>query len=150
MDTFSPNNLIKVKTRYKSASTTILDIMFMNKMRIFQKTSPATTDISDCHEIIITCLKAHFKKLLLKKIVYRGYKNFNENTFLYGLDQNLIQGKFYSQKNSYDLFTETFKSVDHHAPLPLDWNSPCRGEGASHQKFLQECVNEKNSTERRS
>ena len=41
-----------------------------------------------------------------------------KNTFLYDLDQNLIQGKFYSQKNSDDLFTETFKSVvDHHAPL---------------------------------
>ena len=53
----------------------------------------------------VTCLKAHFKKLPLKKIVYEDYKNFNKNTFLYDLDQNLIQGKFYSQKNSYDLFT---------------------------------------------
>ena len=42
----------------------------------------------------------------------------NKNAFLYDLDQNLIQEKFHSQMNSYDLFTETFKSVvDHHAPL---------------------------------
>ena len=118
MDTFYLNNLIKVKTCYKSATCIILDIMLTNKIRSFKKTSTVTTVISDCHKIIITCLKAHFKKLPPKTIVYRDYKNFNKNTFLYELEQNLVQRKFYSQKNSYDLFTETFKSVaDHHAPL---------------------------------
>ena len=68
--------------------------------------------------MIVTCLNAYFKGFPPKKIIYRDYKNFNKSTFLYDLDQNVIQGKFYSQKNSYDLFTETFKSVvDHHAPL---------------------------------
>ena len=88
MDTFSLNNLIKVKTRYKSATATILDIMLANKMRSFQKTSTVTTGISDCHKMIVTCLKAHFKKLPEKKIVYRDYKSFNKNIFLYDLDQN--------------------------------------------------------------
>ena len=89
-----------------------------NEMRSFQKTSTVTTGISDWHKMIVTCLKAHFRELPPKKIIHRDYKNFNKNTFLYDLDQNLIQGKCYSQKNSYDLFTETFKSVvDHHAPL---------------------------------
>ena len=115
---FSLNNLIKVKTCYKSATDSILDIMLTNKMRSFQKSSTATTGLSDCHKMIVICLKAHFKKLPPNKIVYRDYKNFNKNTFLYDLDQNLIQGKFYSQKNSSDLFTETLKSVvDHHPPL---------------------------------
>ena len=92
--------------------------MLTNKMRSFKKTSTVTTVISDCHKMIITCLKAHFKELPPKTIVYRDYKNFNKNTFLYDLEQNLVQRKFHSQKNSYDLFTETFKSVaDHHAPL---------------------------------
>ena len=115
---FSLNNLIKVKTCYKSATDSILDIMLTNKMRSFQKSSTTTTGLSDCHKMIVICLKAHFKKLPPNKIVYRDYKNFNKNTFLYDLDQNLIQGKFYSQKNSSDLFTETLKSVvDHHPPL---------------------------------
>ena len=35
MDTFSLNNLIKVKTCYKSATGTIVDIMLTNKMRSF-------------------------------------------------------------------------------------------------------------------
>ena len=68
--------------------------------------------------MIVTCLNAYFKDFPPKKIIYRDYKNFNKSTFLYDLDQNVIQRKFYSQKNSYDLFTETFKSgADHHAPL---------------------------------
>ena len=49
MDTFSLSNLIKVKTCYRSASGTILDIMLTNKMRNLQKTSTVTTGISDCY-----------------------------------------------------------------------------------------------------
>ena len=65
MDNFSQNNVIKVKTCYKSAVSTISDIMLRNKIRSFQKTSTVTTGITDCHKIIATCLKAHFKKLPL-------------------------------------------------------------------------------------
>ena len=87
-------------------------------MRSFQKTSTVTTGISDYHKIIVICLKVRFKKLPPKKIVYRDYKNFNKNTFIFDPDQHSIQGKFYSQKNSCDLFAETFKSVvNYHAPL---------------------------------
>ena len=46
VDTFSLNNLIKVRTCYKSATGTVLDIMLTNKMRIFQKTSTVTTGIN--------------------------------------------------------------------------------------------------------
>ena len=98
MDTFSLINLIKAKTCYKSATGTILDIMLANKIRSLQKTSTVTTCISDCRKMIVTCLKAHFKKLPPKKVVYRDHKNFSKNTFLYDLDQRLIQGKLYSQK----------------------------------------------------
>ena len=118
MDSFSLNNLIKVKTCYKSGTCTILDIILTNKMRSIQKTSTVTTGISDCNKMIVTCIKARLKKLPAKKIVYRDYKNFNKNTFPDDLYQNLMQGKFYSQKHYYNLFIETFKSVaDHHAPL---------------------------------
>ena len=53
MDTFSLNNLTKVKTCFKSATGTTLDIMLTNKMRSFQKTSTVTTGISDCHKMIV-------------------------------------------------------------------------------------------------
>ena len=70
------------------ATGIILDIMLTNKMRSFQKTSTSTTrGISDCRKMIVICLKAHFKKLPPKKIVYRDYQNFNRKT----------QGKFYNE-----------------------------------------------------
>ena len=53
MDTFSLNNLTKVKTCFKSTTGTTLDIMLTNKMRSFQKTSTVTTGISDCHKMIV-------------------------------------------------------------------------------------------------
>ena len=67
-------------------------IMLMSKMRCFQKTSTVATGSSDRHKMIVTCLKAHFKKLPPKKIAYRNYKNFDKNIFLYDLDQKLILG----------------------------------------------------------
>ena len=69
MDTLSLNNLTKVKACYKSATGTILGIMLTNKMRIFQKTSTVTTGISDSLKMIVTFLKAHFKKLPPKKMI---------------------------------------------------------------------------------
>ena len=82
MDIFSLNNHIKAKTCYKYVSSTIPDIMPTNTTRSCQKTSTVTTGISDCHKMIVTCLKVNFKKLPPKKIMYRYYKNFNKNAFL--------------------------------------------------------------------
>ena len=45
MDTFFLNNVIKVKTCYKSASGTIFDIVLTNKMRNLQKTSTVATSM---------------------------------------------------------------------------------------------------------
>ena len=118
MDTFSLRNIVNLKTCYKSVCGSILDIMLTNKSKCFQKTSTVTTGLSDFHKMIVTSLKAHFKKLPPKKIVYRDYKNFDENAFLYELDQNMIKGKFYAQNDPYNGFTSTFTNIaNKHAPL---------------------------------
>ena len=96
----------------------IHDIMITNKSKCFQKTSTVTTGLSDCHKMIVTSLKAYFKKLPPKKIVYREYKIFEENTFLYELDQNMIKGEFYAQNDPYNGFTNTFTNIaNKYAPL---------------------------------
>ena len=118
LDNFSLQNIVNLNTCFKSVSGTILDIMLTNRPRCFQKTSTVTTGLSDCHKMVVTFLKAHFKKLPPKKIRYRNYKNFDQNAFLYDLDQNMIKGKFYSELNSYNEFTETFRNTaNKHAPL---------------------------------
>ena len=92
--------------------------MLTNRPRCFQKTSTVTTGLGDCHKMVAIFLKAHFKKLTPKKIRYRNYKNFDKNAFLYDLYQNMIKGKFYSESNPYNEFTETFRNTaNKHAPL---------------------------------
>ena len=95
-----------------------LDIMLTNKSRSFQKTSTVVTGLSDCHKMVITCLKSYFKKQPPKNIIYRDYKNFNEKEFLHELDQEMIKGSFYKDDNPYDCFSNLYKNIiDKHAPL---------------------------------
>ena len=68
--------------------------------------------------MIISCLKTTFKKIPPKKIIFRDYRKFDEQNFLYNLDQQMIKGKFYKEKNMYESFSDTFKAiVNKHAPL---------------------------------
>ena len=117
-DNFSLTNLINSKTCFKSPNGTILDIFLTNRPKRFQNTSTVETGLSDCHKMIITSLKAFFKKLPPKKIIYRNYKKFDKDDLLYELDQEMIKRKFYLSKKPYENFTEIFKKVtDKHAPL---------------------------------
>ena len=53
-----------------------------------------------------------------KKIIYRNYQHFNENDFLYELDQELLRVEFYLSEDRYGSFTKLFtKVIDKHAPL---------------------------------
>ena len=118
IDTFSLKNLVSSKTCYKTTCGSTLDIMLTNKSRSFQKTSTVATGLSDCHKMVVTCLKSHFKRLPPKKIVYRDYKNFDEKRFLHELDQEMIKGHFYKEGNPYDGFSKLFENiVNKHAPL---------------------------------
>ena len=117
IDAFSLTNLITSKTCYKSISGTTLDIMLTNRPKSFQKTSTVVTGLSDCHKMIVTCLKSYFRKLPPKKIIYRDYKNFNQAEFLNELDQEMIKGSFYKENNPYEGFSNLYKNiVDKHAP----------------------------------
>ena len=92
--------------------------MLTNKPHCFQKTSTVVTGLSDFHKMIISCLKTTFKKIPPKKIIFRDYKKFDEQNFLHDLDQQMIKGKFYKEKNMYESFSDTFKAVvSKHAPL---------------------------------
>ena len=43
---------------------------------------------------------------------------FDEQNFLYDLDQQIIKGKFYKEKNMYESFSDNFKAIiNKHAPL---------------------------------
>ena len=68
--------------------------------------------------MIMSCLEATFKKIPPKNIIFRHYKKFGEGNFQYDLDQQMIKGKFYKDKNTYESFSNTFKAiVNKHAPF---------------------------------
>ena len=94
VDTFSLSSLIN----NKNLSGTTIDIMLTNRPNCFQKTSTVVTGLSDFHKMIISCLKTTFKKIPPKKIIFKNYKKFDEQNFLYDLDQQIIKGKFYNEK----------------------------------------------------
>ena len=109
VDTFSLSNLINRKTCHKNLTGTTIDIMLTNRPNCFQKTSTVVTGLSDFHRMIISCLKTTFKKIPPKKIIFRDYKKFDEQNFLYDLDQQMIKGIFFEEKNMYETFSDTFK-----------------------------------------
>ena len=78
---------------------TSLDLMLTNKPRSFYNTTTVTTGLTDCHKVILFCLRAHFnKRLPLKKVVYRDYEMFDQAKFLHDLDQEIIKGPFYQHE----------------------------------------------------
>ena len=92
---FALSNLVNVETSIKSVCGTSLGIMLTNEPRRFYNTSAVTTDLSNCHKLILSCLIVQFKRLLSKKIIYTDYKMFDEAKFLHDLDQKTIKGHFY-------------------------------------------------------
>ena len=96
---FSLKNLITDITCAKSTNETSIDVLLTNKSRYFHHTATLETGLRDCHKLIFIFFKAYFKKLPPKNIEYRSYKNFNENTFLYELDQELSKGSIYKENH---------------------------------------------------
>ena len=61
--------------------------------------------------MIATFLRASFKRIPSKNIVYRDYKHFNPNEFLHELDLEMNKGKFYNSDKPYDNFSDLFKTI---------------------------------------
>ena len=49
--------------------------------------------------------KNNFRKISTKKIIFRDYKKFDEQNFLYDLNQEMIKRKFYKDKNMYEKYS---------------------------------------------
>ena len=118
IDIFSLTNALNSKTCFKTLNGTLLQIMLTNKPKSFCKTCPTEKGLSDCHKMIVTFLRASFKKIPSKNIVFRDYKHFNQNEFLHKLDLEMSKGKFYNSNNLYNDFSNLFDTItDKHAPI---------------------------------
>ena len=86
METIYPIYVIHSCYQCQVCNGTFIDVLLTNKSRCFPHTATFETGLSDCQKLIFTFLKAYFKKITLKNIEYRNYKNFKENCFFYKFD----------------------------------------------------------------
>ena len=118
INSFTLTDILISQTCFKTLNGTLLDIICTNKPKSFCKTSTVETGLSDCHKMIVTFLRASFKIIPSKNLVYRDYKHFNQNEFLHELDLEINKGKFYNSDKPYDDFYNLFKTItDKHAPI---------------------------------
>ena len=116
-DTFGLSNIINKKTCTKKDSGSSLDVFLSNHPRCFKNTCVIETGFSDYHLLIGTFLKASFHKIPPKNIVYRDYRNFDENLFLEDV-RKMPHNDLLLSVSPYDLLTERFKQIcDRHAPI---------------------------------
>ena len=75
-------NIVKHKTCFKSIENpSCNDLFITNHQNQFQNTSSIPAGLSDCYNLVVTVLKATFKKAKAQGIFYRNYKTFSEINF---------------------------------------------------------------------
>ena len=94
-DVFNLKNLVKKPTYFKSQDGTLIDLMLTNRPRSFLKSQNFEIGLSDCRKLVVSILRASFKKLPKKIITYRHLNCLKQNHFLRDLDSRLLQGQLY-------------------------------------------------------
>ena len=112
---YDAKNLVKEKTCFKNAENpSCIDLFITNKYNSFQNTTVVSTGLSDFHKMAVTVLKSTFVKAKPKEIIYRNYKNFDQDIFKNDLKHSLN----ISSINTYKDFEEVFlKVLEKHAPI---------------------------------
>ena len=76
-DTYDLKSLIKEPICYKNPENpSCIDLILTNNPKCFQCSSVDEADLSDFHRMVVTVMKATFKKILSRVIHNRDYKNF--------------------------------------------------------------------------
>ena len=116
-DIFNLSNLIKEKTCFFKDHESSIDVILTNKPKIFFNSQSFELGVSDCHKIIVTCLRMHVARLKTKIVKYRSMKNFNKDRFLNDLKSDLQNFTCEDTNMAYDkLIDIILKLLDKHAP----------------------------------
>ena len=112
MQSYNLYNLIKSNTCFKGSGSCI-DLILTNRKYCFKNSLTFETGLSDHHLLIYSMLRTTFKKEDSKRLVYRDYKKFSNDSFQVDLEQNLPN----CNKN-YESFENIFiKVLNRHAPI---------------------------------
>ena len=82
-----------------------LDVILTNKPKCLDHTSVLTTGVRDCHKLILSCLRTHFKRLPPKTFFCRDYKSFNQEKVLRESDQEIIKVPFHQTKEAFSVLS---------------------------------------------
>ena len=117
-DTFDLKNLIKEPTCFQSDNPTSIDVILTNKNRSFMHTKSVVNGLSDWHSIIFTMFKKQITRLNPIEVKYRSFKDFDEQSFLSELEQNIRGVDFSLETSVFSDFLDIFEGiVDKHAPM---------------------------------
>ena len=114
--TYNLQNLINEPTCYKNPNNpSSIDMILTNRKNSFEKSKTIETGLSDHHKMIITIMKAKFKKRDPKIVNFRSYKHFEEEIFREEL-KNALQNT--DKMMDYDDFKQAFMTIlNKHAPI---------------------------------
>ena len=99
-------------TCVKSINESSIDVFLTNKIRSFHHNATFESGLSNCHKMILTFFRAHFKKLPHKNIEDRNFRNSYKDNFLHELDFKLNKVTIYKfEDNQYDTLTNIFRMV---------------------------------------
>ena len=117
-DLYTLKSLINEPTCFKNSNNpTCIDLILTNREKHFQNSTTIESGLSDFHKMIVTVLKANFKKMSPIFIKYRNYSKFNDEYFRLELSNELLLN--YDCVNiTYEEFQRIFMGVlNKHAPL---------------------------------
>ena len=81
-DNFNLENIIKNPTCcIKNNTPTLIDVILINSKNLLCNTINFNCGLSDCHNMICTSLKEQCDPVVKKKVIFRSYKNFEEQQF---------------------------------------------------------------------
>ena len=117
-DLFNLTNLIHSETCLVKNHKSTIDLFLTNETKSFFKTHRTETGLSDYHKLISTFFKSKAPRLKPKVIYYRNYKNLDEKSFLYGLQNKNFSMSSNDPNVNYKSITDNFlEAIDKHAPL---------------------------------
>ena len=117
LNSFDLESLIKISTCYKSLSSpTCIDLIYPNKKSLFIKSTTSETGVSDFHKLAATILRTAITKWNARKIFYRDYKAFDQNTFETRLQSKLTSETTINCSQFQSMFLETLNNI---APVKM-------------------------------
>ena len=81
-NTFDLRNLVNGPTRNKGATSTALDVILSSEPKRFKHTINEPCFLSDFHNIICTVTKLLCPPVVPRRICYRSYRHFNEESYV--------------------------------------------------------------------